>query len=486
MKARVSISVKVLLLAFLNILLLGLVLGIFVRVQYRFDLSSLLLAPGRDRILSMSRLIALQLPYTEREGWTQLLTRYGSGIRASCYLYDDQGTQLAGPHLSLPPDVVDAMRRHRGSPFGPGGPREPAPDQLEHPGHMPLPLPPPVFLTKTESPRRYWVTVPVPINSEGKIRPVFGMLVWEFSSFWTNPVLFDYEPWLAVAVAVVLVSVACWLPLIRGLTRSIFKLRSATGAIAEGQLETRLPVNRRDELGQLSESINHMADSLSKFVNGQKRFLGDIAHELCSPIARIQAALAILEQRAQADQKEYVADVQEDVRNMSSLVSELLLFSKAGMAASATPLTCVNVAETVDRVVRTEAANAATIETHVDKAIEVMAHPDLLFRALANVLRNAIRYAGDAGPIVIWVNVTGKSVSITISDNGPGLPSSELEQVFRPFYRPEFARRRETGGVGLGLAIARNCIQACGGTVTCRNRSPRGLVVEIKLQVAQA
>jgi two-component system sensor histidine kinase CpxA len=312
------------------------------------------------------------------------------------------------------------------------------------------------------------------------------MLVWEFSSFWTNPVLFDYQSWLAVAFAVVLVSVACWLPLIRGLTRSIFKLTSATGAIAEGQLDTRLPVNRRDELGQLSESINHMADSLSKFVNGQKRFLGDIAHELCSPIARIQVALGILEQRAQADQKEYVADVQEDVGNMSSLVSELLLFSKAGMAASATPLTCVNVAETVERVVRTEAANAATIETHVDSALEVMAQPDLLFRALANVLRNAIQYAGDAGPIVISVNLADKNVAITISDNGPGLPSSELEQVFKPFYRPEFARRRETGGVGLGLAIVRNCIQACGGTVTCRNRSPRGLVVEIKLQAAQA
>jgi two-component system sensor histidine kinase CpxA len=298
-------------------------------------------------------------------------------------------------------------------------------------------------------------------------------------------VLFDYKPWLAVIIAVVLVSVACWLPLIRGLTRSISRVTNVTGAIAEGQLETRLPVNRRDELGQLSEAINHMAESLSRFVNGQKRFLGDIAHELCSPIARMQVALGILEQRSQGDQKEYVTDVQEDVESMSSLVNELLLFSKAGMTASATPLTRVNVAETVGRVVHAEAVNAATIETHVDKALEVMAHRDLFFRALANVLRNAIRYAGNAGPIVITASKGSKNVSITISDNGPGLPPSEVEEVFKPFYRPEFARQRETGGVGLGLAIVRNCVQACGGTVTCRNRSPRGLVVEIKLQAPQ-
>jgi two-component system sensor histidine kinase CpxA len=75
-----------------------------------------------------------------------------------------------------------------------------------------------------------------------------GALVWTFSSLWTNPLLFDYKPWLAVVIVVILLSVACWLPLIRGLTRSISQLTSATGAIAQGRFETRLSVNRRDEL----------------------------------------------------------------------------------------------------------------------------------------------------------------------------------------------------------------------------------------------
>ena len=114
-----------------------------------------------------------------------------------------------------------------------------------------------------------------------------------------------------------------------------------------------------------------------------------------------------------------------------------------------------------------------------------MSHPDYLFRSLANILRNAIRYAGDAGPIVVSASEKGGVVSIIVADNGPGIPASELEEVFKPFYRPEFARQRETGGVGLGLAIVRTCVEACGGTVKCRNRSPKGLEAEIRLPAAR-
>ena len=306
-----------------------------------------------------------------------------------------------------------------------------------------------------------------------------------FSSLWTNPLLFDYKPWLAVVIVVILLSVACWLPLIRGLTRSISQLTSATGAIAQGRFETRLSVNRRDELGQLSQAINHMAERLSGFVYGQRRFLGDIAHELCSPIARIQVALGVLEQRAEDNQKEYVLGVQEEVEHMSGLINELLSFSKAGMNASTTPLTRVNVADTVRQVLQREANHEARIETHIDGQLEVIAHPDYLFRSVANIIRNAIRYAGEAGPIAVSASEKGGVVSITVADNGPGIPASELEEVFKPFYRPEFARQRETGGVGLGLAIVRTCVEACGGTVKCRNRSPKGLEAEIRLPAAK-
>ena len=480
MKTRASISVKILLLSFLNVVLLGLVFVVFVRVQYRADLSSLLLSPGRDRILAMSRLIALELPETDRGEWNRLLAQYASANHGVCYLFLSGGTQLAGPPVDLPFGVLDPIRRDYPPRFETEGSHAPKPSKLEL-----LPPPSPVFLIKTAAPTRYWVGVLVPVWGEPAGRPVHGALVWTFSSLWTNPLLFDYKPWLAAAIVVILLSVACWLPLIRGLTRSISQLTSATGAIAQGRFATRVSVHRRDELGQLSQAVNDMAERLSGFVHGQRRFLGDIAHELCAPIARIQVALGVLEQRAEDSHKEYVLGVQEEVEHMSGLINELLSFSKAGMNASTTPLTRVNVADTVRQVLQREANHEARIETHINGQLEVIAHPDYLFRSIANILRNAIRYAGDAGPIVVSASEKGGVVSITVADNGPGIPASELEEVFKPFYRPEFARQRETGGVGLGLAIVRTCVEACGGTVKCRNRSPKGLEAEIRLPAAK-
>jgi hypothetical protein len=121
MKARVSISAKILLLSFLNVLLLGLVFAAFVRIQYRFDLSSLLLSPGRDRILAVSRLIALQLPNTDRENWDQLLAAYTPMTHASACLFDGQGTQQAGPSVMLPQGVLQMIRHEQGPPLEPPG-----------------------------------------------------------------------------------------------------------------------------------------------------------------------------------------------------------------------------------------------------------------------------------------------------------------------------------------------------------------------------
>jgi two-component system sensor histidine kinase CpxA len=224
-----------------------------------------------------------------------------------------------------------------------------------------------------------------------------------------------------------------------------------------------------------------MAQKLSGFVHGQKRFLGDVAHELCSPIARIQLELGILEQRAQENQREYIADLQGEVQHMSGLVNELLSFSKAQINATGQGLEGVNVSATVRRVLQREASEKTSIALDIPEYLEVKATPDYLFRALANLVRNAVRYAGDAGPITISARQGSGSVWITVSDDGPGLPEAELDLVFKLFYRPEFARERDTGGVGLGLAIVKNCIEECGGAVVCRKRSPKGLEVEIRL-----
>ena len=204
MKARVSISVKILLLSFLNVFLLVLVFAVFVRNQYRLDLGSLLLSPGRDRLLAVSRLIALQLPNTERNDWDRLLAGYTSTTHASACLFNAQGTQLAGPPVTLPQDVLAEVRRERGPHREPPGI-----------GHPPPPRPFPAFLVRTSPPTRYWVGAHVPIFDRSTMRADETTLVWTLPSLWTNSFFFDYTPWLATAILVILVSAACWLPLIR-------------------------------------------------------------------------------------------------------------------------------------------------------------------------------------------------------------------------------------------------------------------------------
>jgi two-component system, OmpR family, sensor histidine kinase CpxA len=474
--ARGSLSVKILSFAFLNVLLLGLVFLIFARVQFRFGLGSFLLAPARDRMLSASRLVGLQLPNFPPSAWNQVLARHSAAYPAKWSLFDSAANQLAGQPVTLPPDLIQAIRR---DPFAIAAATHALPPSPQEPGERSRPV---LFGMKTGA-AQYWVGVRIPIWTAGKSEPIHATLLWHFPSLWTNSFFFDYRPWLLVVLAVMLVSVICWLPLIRGLTRSITQLTRATGQIAEGHFEIQLPVNRLDELGRLSESINRMAHRLAGFVHGQKRFLGDIAHELCSPLARIQVALGILEQRAEAPQLEYLTDLRQEVEHMSSLVHELLSFSKAQISAG-TDLSTVNVAETVRRVLQREASDRIPVETDISETLDVIAQPDYLFRSLANIMRNAIRYAGDAGPILVSAKNGDGKVTISVADSGPGLPECELSEIFKPFYRPDSARQRETGGSGLGLAIVKTCIEACGGAVRCRNRSPTGLEVEISLPAA--
>jgi two-component system sensor histidine kinase CpxA len=302
---------------------------------------------------------------------------------------------------------------------------------------------------------------------------------------------FDAGPWMIVGVGAVLLSILFWFPLARGFTRSISQITHATEEIAAGRFGGRVNSSRPDELGRLAEAINQMASRLSGFVTGQKRFLGDIAHELCSPIARIQLLLGIIEQRdAQppadpARQESYQAhfdDLREEIQQMSSLVNELLSFSKASLRPGSIKLQAVALRPLVEQAARREAGGADAIQCEVQEGICVLADPDLLLRSLANLLRNAFRYAGTAGPITVSAQSADGAVLIRVCDCGPGVPAESLPLLFDPFYRPESSRDRETGGAGLGLAIVKTCIECCQGTVTCRNREPKGFEVEMRMK----
>ena len=527
MKVRFPLYAKILLWFFLNLLLLAAVFYGFFRVQFNIGLDALLAGPAGERIEALSMVIFDELRSVSAEERTAVLQYFGSNYGVQIMLVRPAGQLLAGAGLLLPPEV-----RARLADFGPP-PMRPAkwpPDDSErlmpqrrsdlavqhdaavrpppsiHDHAAPVqraqppsarmdgaplqPTPPadgsahrahPKFMVRSADPAGYWVGLRMPAFDGN--RPEAQQVLLLYSPTLSGGGLFiDFKPWLFVGFGAVLLSVLFWLPLIRGITRSIGQLTAATGQIAEGRFHVRAGERRRDELGRLGAEINSLAVRLDGFVTGQKRFLGDLAHELCSPLARMQVALGILEQRATAAQQEYVQDVREEVQEMSNLVNELLSFSKASLRAQAIQLQRLPLAEIVGRVVEREVRDPGQVRVNIPDGLTALAEPDLLARALANLVRNALRYAGDAGPIVIAAEAAGPEVVLGVSDAGPGVPADALQKIFDPFYRLEASRSRGTGGIGLGLAIVKTCVEACQGTVTAQNRQPSGLRVAIRLK----
>ncbi|PAW76641.1 MAG: two-component sensor histidine kinase [Pedosphaera sp. Tous-C6FEB] len=339
------------------------------------------------------------------------------------------------------------------------------------------------FLVQSENPRAYWVGLMIALRPGVHGDHQRATLLARSETFSAGGFFFDYRPWLLSCAGLVALCGLFWLPLISGITRSIAQLTRATRQIADGQFDVRVDETRTDELGQLGGAINRMSTRLEGFVSGQKRSLGDIAHELCSPLARLQMSVGILEQNSSPEQKACLDDVHEEVQHMSDLVNELLSISKASLKPGNIKRQPVNVKHVAESAAKREAANKGEVIVEVPPDLVCFASPELLQRALANLLRNALRYAGDEGPITVTARREGSSVVITITDLGPGVPPAHLDRIFDAFYRIEPDRARNTGGAGLGLAIVKTCIEACGGTATAKNRQPRGLEVKLTLPV---
>jgi len=494
MKSRSSLTRKILFCALVNLVLLAGAVLAFIRIQFEMGPESILMAPGQTKARMLAEEIIGEMGETAPANRTAMLARYEekTGFRMGLFL--NNGQAVGGSVQTLPDPIMKLLRPRPPGPGGaleppPQGPKLASPPRRRREGEPPPKRPGPegrhpVFLANASG--QYWMGLRIPIVEPGQEFPYLGTLILRSPTLFMNPLLFDIRPWLLGALVLLGITLVCWIPLIRGLTGSLRQIKAGAEQIAGGHFDVKLPANRRDEIDQLSEALNRMAVQLDGFVHGQKRFLGDIAHELSAPIARTQMALGILEDRVDAPNQSYVDGLREEVQQMSGLVNELLQFSKAGLRADQSPPVQVRVGEIVQKVLDREVTSGFNVRLTEGDQLSVLAQPDGLFRALSNVVRNAIRYAGQDGPITIAAQPLDGNVIVVVADQGPGLPEDAVERVFAPFYRLERSRSRESGGTGLGLAIVRACVESSGGNVFCRNRSPRGLEVCISLKAVAA
>ncbi|ABI37332.1 periplasmic sensor signal transduction histidine kinase [Shewanella sp. MR-4] len=287
---------------------------------------------------------------------------------------------------------------------------------------------------------------------------------------------------LTLSLAIVLSGLLCAI-LAWHLGKPLSSLKKSADALAEGDLSNRVDkatTQRNDEIGQLATAFNSMADSIEAMVKNQQRLMGDISHELRTPLTRLQLSLALARKKGQ--QTTETDRIAYEAEQLEKLIAELLELSRVKLSTNETKVR-LGLAESLSQVLDDAEFEAdqqgKKITIDIDEAIELGHYPKSLSRAIENLLRNAIRYA--QSDIHLRASQTNGQVQITIKDDGPGIDPAELEAIFKPFYRPDSARQRESGGWGLGLAITEAAISAHKGKIRAENRQPHGLEVNISL-----
>ncbi len=255
----------------------------------------------------------------------------------------------------------------------------------------------------------------------------------------------------------------------RRLTEPVRTLAAAADALGRDVNARPLPEDGPTEVATAARAFNTMAGRIRRFVQDRTFMLAAIGHDLRTPITRLKLRAEFLEDDEVRDKM--MADLEE----LEAMVSATLTFGRD--AASGEAVAALDLAELLRTVLdetgdtRPEAADKLGYSGPAH--LTVRARPLSLKRAFANLIGNAAKYGG-AAAVTLHPPRSGM-VAVDVDDDGPGIPDAELERVFLPFRRLEDSRNRETGGVGLGLPIARNILRAHGGDVTLANRVPRGI-----------
>lgn len=277
--------------------------------------------------------------------------------------------------------------------------------------------------------------------------------------------------------------------LARSLTSPIRKLRRATHQFADGDFTTRIgpSISGKGEISDLGEDFDFMAERIETLITSQKRLLQDISHELRSPLARLSVALELARQRSGSEAQGALDRIERESAQLNDMIGQLLSLARLESDAGAFPVERLELDSLLRSVVQdadfeAKGAGKSVLLTVCDRAV-VEGAEELLRRAIENVVRNAVKYTaeGTLVEVALLVDKESRMARIKVRDRGPGVPQEALRKLFEPFFRVADARDRESGGTGIGLAIADRAIRLSGGTIRAENRSEGGLDVMMTL-----
>jgi len=289
--------------------------------------------------------------------------------------------------------------------------------------------------------------------------------------------------WLRIGLAVLISGTICF-GLSRLLTRRLNELQLASRRLAEGDLDARLQVRNRggDETDELARDFNSMAEQLQERIQSQKRLLGDVSHELRSPLARLRIALALAQEKP-ANGPQYMQRIEQEAERLEELIGQLL-FSQAQDIVLDTHIDLILLLQQLCTDANFEGQGAGkhfSFSADAEQAL-VDSAGDLLRKSFENILRNALQHTAENSQVSVSLSARGNRYQIAIEDQGPGVPEQDLDTIFSEFYRVDSARTRESGGYGLGLAIARRALLQHGGEVSAKNTGT-GLKISISLPI---
>jgi signal transduction histidine kinase len=293
-------------------------------------------------------------------------------------------------------------------------------------------------------------------------------------------------PVFAIAAVLVLVGISA-IFMAMWLGRPLASLSAVARQLGAGELSARADLRRSDELGDVAEAFNEMAARIEDLVRGQRELLANVSHELRTPLARIRVALDLAAEGSAQDAAASLSGIAGDLAELERLTNDILTSARLEISSAAPPLRlertlAKNLIEaSAERFRAAQPGRSLRIED-TTAGTQVDVDPMLLRRALDNLLDNAAKYS--EGEIGLTASIERGSLTLEVRDGGAGIAPADQKRLFSPFFRADRSRARRTGGLGLGLLLARRIVEAHHGTLDIESQPGEGTTAKIRVPTA--